>query len=63
MVSGEVDVEGSEAADAVKGIPEFWLTALKNLSIAADLITEKDEEALKHLTDIKVIHLDNNPVI
>ncbi|KAK9383198.1 uncharacterized protein V2V93DRAFT_320454 [Kockiozyma suomiensis] len=39
-------------ADA-KGIPEFWLTAIKNIPSLADTITDKDEEALKYLTDIR----------
>ncbi|KAK9463559.1 uncharacterized protein V1516DRAFT_668099 [Lipomyces oligophaga] len=39
-------------ADA-KGIPEFWLTALKNMPSMVDVITDRDEEALKFLTDIR----------
>lgn len=38
-----------------KGIPEFWLTAMKNVETIADMIQESDEEVLKHLTDIKLI--------
>ncbi|KAJ3091963.1 hypothetical protein HK102_012123 [Quaeritorhiza haematococci] len=50
-----------ENKEPVKGIPEFWLTAFKNNPTVADLITPKDEEALKFLTDIKVSYLDDNP--
>ena len=39
------------------GIPEFWLTALRNHVGISDLITERDAEALKHLTDIRVSYL------
>jgi len=38
-----------------KGIPEFWLTAMKNVELIGDMIQEHDEEILKHLTDIKLI--------
>eukprot|EP00850_Spirogloea_muscicola_P010671 SM000063S20061 [mRNA] locus=s63:515218:518222:- [translate_table: standard] len=45
---------GDEAdAEVSKGIPEFWLTALKNNEVTSEQITEKDEEALKHLINIK----------
>lgn len=44
-------------ADA-KGIPEFWLSAMKNQISLADLITDKDEEALKSLKDIRMEYLD-----
>lgn len=45
-----------ELAQAPKGIPEFWLTALKNHLGLSELITERDEEALKHLVDIRVAY-------
>ncbi|BGP40609.1 histone chaperone [Rhodotorula kratochvilovae] len=45
-----------ELAEAPKGIPEFWLTALKNHLGLSELITERDEEALKHLVDIRVTY-------
>src|SRR6202012_2833736 len=41
-----------------KGIPEFWLSAMKNQVSLAEMITERDEEALKHLTDIRMEYLD-----
>ncbi|KDN48513.1 NAP-domain-containing protein [Tilletiaria anomala UBC 951] len=64
----EEGVEGQEApkkslvdvpapADGQKGIPEFWLTALRNHVALNELITDRDEEALKALDDIKMIHL------
>ncbi|CAL8087236.1 unnamed protein product [Calicophoron daubneyi] len=43
----------------IKGIPNFWLTALKNTSMFDDMIKEHDEDILKHLTDIKcILHSD-----
>lgn len=38
-----------------KGIPEFWLTAMKNVELIGDMIQEHDEDVLKHLIDVKLI--------
>merc|ERR1712136_485937 len=66
--SGEKTEEKSEdekMADSVldqlkldentKGIPDFWLTAMKNVELIEEMIQEHDEPVLKHLTDIKLI--------
>lgn len=50
-----------ELAAAPKGIPEFWLTALKNHLGLSELITERDEEALKFLVDIHLDYPANKP--
>ncbi|CAG8698128.1 7666_t:CDS:10, partial [Funneliformis caledonium] len=42
----------------VKGIPEFWLTSMKNLITIEEIITERDEDALKHLIDIRMSYLE-----
>lgn len=68
--AGEEDEEDDEEAEAakaeadkdasaadLKGIPEFWLSAMKNSSLA-ETITDRDEEALKFLTDIRMEYLD-----
>lgn len=67
--AGEEDEEEDEEAEAEKaetdknstgdekGIPEFWLSAMKNSSLA-ETITDRDEEALKFLTDIRMEYLD-----
>ncbi|XP_065675141.1 nucleosome assembly protein 1-like 1 [Hydra vulgaris] len=34
-----------------KGIPEFWLTAMKNVEILSEMIQEHDEPILKHLIE------------
>jgi len=44
-------------AEAAKGIPEFWLSAMKNSSLA-ETITDRDEGALKYLTNIRMEYLD-----
>lgn len=41
-----------------KGIPEFWATALKNHIGISDTITERDEELLKHLIDLRIEYLE-----
>ncbi|KAK3044768.1 hypothetical protein LTS18_000408, partial [Coniosporium uncinatum] len=45
------------SGEAAKGIPEFWLSAMKNSSLA-EMITDRDEAALKALTDIRMEYLD-----
>ncbi|KAG5981272.1 hypothetical protein E4U55_003111 [Claviceps digitariae] len=48
----------NEAAEDVAGIPEFWLSAMKNQTTLAEMITDRDEAALKHLTDVRMEYLD-----
>ena len=43
-------------SDATAPIPEFWLTALRNHPGISELITDRDAEAIKHLTDVKVTY-------
>lgn len=64
--SGEEDEEQDETESAeqseqtsdVKGIPEFWLSAMKNQVSLAEMITDRDEAALKDLTDVRMEYLD-----
>lgn len=51
-------VEKSEETSDVKGIPEFWLSAMKNQVSLAEMITDRDEVALKELTDVRMEYLD-----
>lgn len=53
----KADEKDDTAAADIKGIPEFWLSAMKNSSLA-ETITDRDEEALKVLTDIRMEYLD-----
>ena len=54
--------EGSEGAGAdAKGIPAFWLTALRNHVPISETIEDRDEEALKALKDIRLTYLDDKP--
>lgn len=61
---GEDEADKTESGDEDKsnekiaGIPEFWLSAMKNQVSLAELITDRDETALKSLTDIRMEYLD-----
>jgi len=54
----EVAVKSEQSTEAVTGIPEFWLSAMKNQISLAEMITDRDEAALKHLTDVRMEYLD-----
>ncbi|KAK6284388.1 hypothetical protein POUND7_003340, partial [Theobroma cacao] len=47
-----IDGGGNKSAEE-KGVPDFWLTAMKSNEMLADKISERDEGALKYLKDIK----------
>ncbi|KVH02507.1 Nucleosome assembly protein (NAP) [Cynara cardunculus var. scolymus] len=47
-----VDKENNELAGD-KGVPNFWLTAMKSNEVLADEISESDEGALQYLKDVK----------
>lgn len=40
------------------GVPNFWLTAMKNLPPLAGLISERDDEILQYLSDIRLKYLE-----
>lgn len=71
--AGKAEEDDAAAADAdadaetqketeskvdMKGIPEFWLTAMKNQGTLAEMINDRDEEALRPLSDIRMEYLD-----
>lgn len=49
------------SAGNTKGLPGFWLTALKNHPAVSEMITEDDIEALASLEDIKIAHISGSP--
>lgn len=55
----EAEKNLSEEDKAIKGIPNFWLTVLRNHVGLSELITEKDEAALESLTDIRLVYLSD----
>ncbi|KAK1430845.1 hypothetical protein QVD17_13890 [Tagetes erecta] len=68
IVNGLTEVEGASNDNLVdkennestkdKGVPNFWLTAMKSNEVLADEISESDEGALQYLKDIKWCRLD-----
>ncbi|KAG8738336.1 hypothetical protein FRC10_006979 [Ceratobasidium sp. 414] len=50
------DTKESEEDDS-KGISQFWLTALRNHPQLQTSITERDEEALSYLSDVRLSYL------
>jgi nucleosome assembly protein 1-like 1 len=54
----EDKTEGGAPIPDGPGIPEFWLSAMKNQISLQELITERDEPALKALSDIRMEYLD-----
>ncbi|XVF48989.1 hypothetical protein PTKIN_Ptkin03bG0232500 [Pterospermum kingtungense] len=83
LVNGVAEAEGTPNEEAMdqgedkaaeeKGVPDFWLTAMKNNEVLSEEITERDEGALKYIKDIKwyrieepkgfklEFHFDTNP--
>nr|GMD30484.1 nucleosome assembly protein 1;4-like isoform X1 [Ipomoea batatas] len=68
IVNGVVEVEGVSEASVdkgddkgteEKGVPNFWLNAMKMNEILAEEISDRDEEALKYLKDIKWCRVDD----
>lgn len=69
IVNGITDVESKdepenntstdENREEEKGVPEFWLTAMKTNEVLSVQITDRDEGALKYLKDIKWCRIDN----
>ncbi|KAF8996152.1 nucleosome assembly protein [Cyathus striatus] len=43
---------------SASGIPHFWLTALRNHLGLAEIITDRDAEALKQLLDVRLVYLE-----
>ncbi|KAF6752047.1 nucleosome assembly protein I [Ephemerocybe angulata] len=53
----EYEALPKEVEASSTGIPEFWLTALRNHIGIGELITDRDAEALKSLVDIRIQYL------
>lgn len=53
----EEDDVPAENDEEISGVPNFWLTALENLSTVSETITERDSEVLQYLSDIRMEYL------
>ncbi|KAI3727331.1 hypothetical protein L1987_67144 [Smallanthus sonchifolius] len=58
-VNEESAMDADDKAKEEKGVPSFWLNTMKNNEILAEEISERDEEALKYLKDIKWCRMDD----
>ncbi|KAK1290049.1 hypothetical protein QJS10_CPB18g00777 [Acorus calamus] len=70
IVNGVVEAEGvtkdatventaEDKSAEEKGVPDFWLTAMKTNEVLSEEIQERDEGALKFLKDIKWCKIDD----
>lgn len=59
VVSGE-GLSAEEIAEDVKGVPGFWVRALMNHSALAEMVQERDLQALEFLTDVKSTSHEND---
>lgn len=50
-------------SEKVVGVPLFWLTAFKNVSLIAEMIQPCDEPILASLIDVKSILLESDPMV
>lgn len=55
----EGKVEKGAAPATGKALPEFWLKALRHHCIIDEMITDRDDEALTHLIDIRAATLES----
>ncbi|WP_139056659.1 NAP domain-containing protein, partial [Acinetobacter baumannii] len=53
----EEEKQAAQRSADVKGIPSFWLTALENLPVISDTITDRDAEVLDYLQDVQLQYL------
>lgn len=53
--------EQEDVKEDINGVPDFWLTILKNVGMLSEMVQEYDEPILKHLTDITV-QVNENPM-
>lgn len=58
---GEEKAKSEKSDQTRKGIPEFWLQVLKHDDSFGEMITERDEEALKYLINIISKPVEDHP--
>lgn len=50
----EMNLDGPiEGREKLSGVPQFWLTIMKNVSELRTMMREGDEDVLKHLVDVR----------
>merc|ERR1712080_452061 len=58
----EGKAESPDMDDNTKGIPEFWLTVFKNVEMLAEMVQDNDVPILRHLQDITLKLLEQDPM-
>lgn len=59
-IKEKIKIEDKENKDSdVKGIPDFWLTIFRNVTLLSEMVQPHDVPILKHLTDIKTVCTEN----
>lgn len=56
-LEGETEEDFADDSEEIVGIPCFWLTALENLPLVSQNITERDCEVLNYLSNIILTYL------
>ncbi|KAI3872585.1 hypothetical protein MKX03_001534 [Papaver bracteatum] len=52
------EVEADKNAEVKKGVPDFWLNAMKTNEVPSEKITKRDDDPLKYLKEIKWCTID-----
>ena len=61
IAPSESEVNAADA-DQMKGIPQFWMTVLKNSDVLGVMIQVHDEPILRHLADVRVVYAEADPL-
>lgn len=59
LFKSRTDLVNEQKEGQFTGIPNFWYYVLKNSEVFADIMSKRDEEAVKCLTDIVAINFDD----
>eukprot|EP00128_Syssomonas_multiformis_P018884 Colp12_sorted_trinity150504_noHs@16430 len=56
-----IENQVTDRDDFNRRLPDFWLTAMKQVLVVDEMIRDYDEPVLKHISDITLHYLDHNP--
>ncbi|CAH8464604.1 unnamed protein product [Schistosoma turkestanicum] len=54
-VTKDINNSNKDSLSEVKGVPDFWLKTLENISLFEEMVQDHDRDILKHLTDLKCV--------
>lgn len=52
------DEPSDDEEETVVGIPNFWLTAFRNVPGLSDTLSDRDDDVLRYLTDVRLKYLE-----